>query len=190
VPVFVTLQFSRLWQSRSPKRGSPARPGDGASKPLGILNQNAGIPICQVSPATAPGQFSWQDLQMLKYEIPMSWQDGSAFYMNQRTLALLQTMSSAEGRPLFGPMGTNAPGTGLSFAGSPIHIVSQLPDVAPGSTPIMFGNLKAAYLIFWRKAITMVTDPYTAGWCTLFKFECRVGGSVLCPNALRLLRIQ
>jgi hypothetical protein len=35
-----------------------------------------------------------------------------------------------------------------------------------------------------------LTDPYSAGWCTLFKFESRVGASVLCPNAMRLLRIR
>jgi HK97 family phage major capsid protein len=84
---------------------------------------------------------------MLKFQIPMQWLDGSAFYMNQNTFALLQSMSSAEGRPLFGQFGTATPGTGFSFAGSPIRIVSQLPDVAPGSTPILFGYLRAAYLL-------------------------------------------
>lgn len=40
------------------------------------------------------------------------------------------------------------------------------------------------------KAITMQTDPYSAGWRSLFKFECRVGGATTCPNAMRLLRIK
>jgi hypothetical protein len=31
---------------------------------------------------------------------------------------------------------------GFALAGSPIVIVSQLPDVMPGSTPVLFGNLK------------------------------------------------
>lgn len=164
--------------------------GNGIGKPRGLLNPTAGIPICEVSPATAPGQFSWADLLMLKYEIPMEWQAGAAFFMNQRTFALLQSMSSAEGRPLFGSFGTATPGTGFSFAGSPIQIVSQMPDVQPGSTPIMFGNLRSAYLIVWRKAVTLQADPYTAGWCVLYKAEARVGGDVLCPNAMRLLRIK
>jgi HK97 family phage major capsid protein len=51
--------------------------------------------------------------------------------MNQRTFALLQSMSSADGRRLFGPMGTSTPGTGFQFAGSPINIVSQMPVVSP-----------------------------------------------------------
>jgi HK97 family phage major capsid protein len=164
--------------------------GDGVGKPLGIMSQNSGVPICEVSPATAPGTFTWQDLLMLKYEIPIEWQDGSAFFMNQRTFALLQTMSTAEGRPLFGAMGTTSPGTGFQLAGSPIHVVSQLPDCAPGSTPVMFGNLKAAYLLVTRRGLTMTTDPYTAGWCVIYKFDQRIGGAPTCPNAMRLLRVR
>jgi len=117
--------------------------GDGIGKPMGLLNPNSRIPICQVSPATAPGQFSWQDLLMLKYEIPMQWQDGCSYLMNQRTFALLQTMSSAEGRPLFGPMGTNTPGTGFQFGGAPVHIASQMPDDSTWIDPSGLRQLEA-----------------------------------------------
>jgi HK97 family phage major capsid protein len=164
--------------------------GDGVGKPMGIMNPNSGIPICEVSPATAPGQYSWQDLLALKYEIPIQWQDGASYLMNQRTFVLLQTMSSAEGRPLFGPQGTTSPGTGFSFAGSPINIVSQMPDCAPGATPIAFGNWKRTYLIVWRKNTTMMVDPFTAGYCVLYKFEARVSGACTCMNSARLLRIR
>jgi HK97 family phage major capsid protein len=83
--------------------------------------------------------------------------------MNQRTFALLQSMSSAEGRPLFGKVGTTTPGTGFQFVGSPINIVSQMPDVQPGSTPVAFGNYKRAYTIVTRKLPTLQVDPYSAG---------------------------
>jgi hypothetical protein len=45
--------------------------GVGVGKPMGL--PNAGIPIREVSPATQPEQFTWQDLVMLKYELPMQW---------------------------------------------------------------------------------------------------------------------
>jgi HK97 family phage major capsid protein len=162
--------------------------GDGLGKPLGILNPNSGIPICETSLATPAGQFTWQDLLMLKWEIPMQWQPGSSYLMNQRTFALLMTMSDTSTRPLW----TSLPGTepGFTLAGSPIHIATQMPDVAPGATPIAYGNWKQAYMIVDRKAVTMLVDPYTAGFCTIFKFEARVGGSATCPNAARLLRIR
>jgi HK97 family phage major capsid protein len=162
--------------------------GDGLGKPLGILNPNSGIPICDTSPATQPGQFTWQDLVMLKFEIPSRWHEGASFFMNQRTFALLLTMSDASSRPLFGQLPSGLPG--YMFAGSPIQIVSQMPDVAPGATPIAFGNWKSAYIVVTRSGTMMRTDPFTAGWCTLFLFEARIGGSVACPNAARLLRIS
>jgi HK97 family phage major capsid protein len=162
--------------------------GDGLGKPMGLLNPQSGIAICETGAATPPGMFTWQDLVMLKFELPQQWWDGSVYLMNQRTAGLLMTMSSTDGRPLLSALPAGMPG--FALAGSPIVIASQMPDVQPGSTPILFGNLRAAYTIVDRKAVTMVHDPYTAGWCHLFKFEARIGGACTCPNSVRLLRIR
>jgi HK97 family phage major capsid protein len=59
--------------------------GDGLGKPAGLLHPSSGIPICETSEATQPGQFSWQDLVMLKFELPMQWHAGASYLMNQRT---------------------------------------------------------------------------------------------------------
>ena len=45
-------------------------------KPLGLLNPKSGIPICETSAETPPGQFSLQDLVMLKFELPLQWHNG------------------------------------------------------------------------------------------------------------------
>ena len=70
-----------------------------------------------------------------------------------------------------------------------VNIATQMPDVAGGATPVAFGNWNQAYMVVNRKAITMQNDPYSAGFCVLFKFESRVGGAVICPRAARLLKI-
>jgi HK97 family phage major capsid protein len=162
--------------------------GDGVGKPLGFLAPHAGIPICDTSANTPAGQFSWQDMVQLKFEIPMSWQDGCVYVMNQKTAALLMTMSDATTRPLFSALPERGPG--FTFAGSPIIIAAWMPDVAPGSTPILFGNLKRTYTMIDRQATTLQIDPFSAGWCRLFKFEARCGGAPTCPNASRLSRIR
>jgi hypothetical protein len=41
---------------------------------VGLLNVNAGIPICETSPMAPASQFTWQGLVMLKREIRMQWQ--------------------------------------------------------------------------------------------------------------------
>ena len=60
--------------------------------------------------------------------------------------------------------------------GVPVNIVSQMPDVDPGATPVAYGNWPQTYLVVTRRATTMVTDPFSAGFCTLFRFEARVSG--------------
>jgi HK97 family phage major capsid protein len=74
--------------------------------------------------------------------------------------------------------------------GSPITIASQMPDVHAGATPVAFGNWKQAMTVVNRRATTLVTDPFSAGWCRLYKFDCRIGSAVTCPNSARLLRIR
>src|SRR6516225_6186014 len=108
---------------------------------------------------------------MLKYEVPMQWHAGGSYIMNQRTFALLLTMSDALNRPLWGQLPGGVPG--FMLAGSPIVIVSQFPDVQPGATPVAFGDWKAAYTIVNRRATTMLADPYSASFCTLFRFDAR-----------------
>jgi hypothetical protein len=71
-------------------------------------------------------------------ELPLQWQTDASYLMNQRDLRdadddvgcrLAAYLNSVVGRR-----------SRLSDWGSPIRIVSQLSDVAPGSTPIAFGN--------------------------------------------------
>ena len=103
------------------------------------------------------------------------------------------TMTDAMGRPirLYHTPATNAGGfTGFQIAGSPVRIVSWLPNVQPGSTPILFGDLESMYMIVTRVALTMQSDPYSGGFCTTFKFSAPVGENTICPGAGRLLRIQ
>jgi HK97 family phage major capsid protein len=164
--------------------------GNGVGKPQGLLGS---VPICETSAATAAGTFTWQDLVSLAFEIPVEWHDDARFFMNQRTLALCLTMSDTSHRPLLMPTvneGAAVRGERFSLLGFPVTIMSQLPDVAPGATPILFGSLRRAYLLVWRRDVTLLTDPYSAGFCQLYKFSARVGGAPICANAMRLLRIR
>ena len=54
-----------------------------------------------------------------------------------------------------------------------------MPDVAPGSTPVAYGNWKQAYMVVNRRGVTVQNDPFSG-----------IDGSVVCPNAARLLRIR
>src|SRR5215475_11710950 len=57
-----------------------------------------------------------------------------------------------------------------------------MPDLAPGATAVAYGNWEKTYTIVWRKAVTLQVDPYSVGFCTLFKADARVDcGEQRCP---------
>jgi HK97 family phage major capsid protein len=72
--------------------------GSGIGKPLGILNPTAQIPTCDTSANTPAGQFTWQDLVMLKWQVAAQFHAGAAYLMNQQTFALVLTMMPSAGR--------------------------------------------------------------------------------------------
>jgi HK97 family phage major capsid protein len=132
-------------------------------------------------------------LVSLQFELPEEYASRGTYLMNARTLGMVMTMSDATGRPLWMQTpATDAGGrSGFTIGGKPVRIVSQLPDVAPGSTPVLFADLEQLYLVVTRRALTLVSDPYSAGaGCVKFNFSARIGGSTVCPGAGRLLRIR
>ena len=147
------------------------------------------MPICDTGSITPAGQFNWQDLVLLKYQVPTTFQGaGTSYLMNSNTFGLTLTMSDAMGRPIM--LASPLQAGQYIIAGSPVVIANQMPDAVPGATPVAFANWKQLYMVVNRKAVTMQQDPYSAGFCILFKFEARIGGAPLCTNAGRLLRIQ
>jgi HK97 family phage major capsid protein len=114
--------------------------GDGIGRPLGLLHPQSQIPICETSESTPAGQFSWQDLVQLAMQIPVQWQANASFLMNQTTASFLLTMSDALGRPLLQSVEGLHDGPRWSLLGFPIYIASQMPNPAPGSAPVAFGD--------------------------------------------------
>src|SRR5215831_11219210 len=113
---------------------------------------------------------------------PVQFHSEGTYVMSQRTWALLATMSDAIGRPLFTPSPIQGQ-PGLLLNGSPVTIVTQMPDCAPGNTPVLYANLRQLYTLVQRPGTTMSPDPFSAQWCHLFRFETRCGGAITCPNA-------
>jgi len=152
-----------------------------------VLDPRSKVPVCESTSMSPDGGVGWQDLIALKWNVPVQYHAGGRYIMNERTFGYLLTQSDGVGRPLM-IANPQADGTFI-INGSPISVATQMPDIAPGALPVAFGNWNQAYMVVYRKAVTMQQDPYSAGFCVLFKFESRVGGGVICPNAARLLRV-
>jgi len=71
----------------------------------------------------------------------------------------------------------------MSLFGSPIVIASQLPNLAPGTTPIALGDFRSAYTIVTRSGTTVTVDNVTS-FCSVFRFESRVGGAPMWDHVM------
>ncbi len=101
--------------------------------------------------------------------LPTQWLSGSKFYMNRKTKALLEKVRNTDNMPIF--IGSYREGGALMLMGYPVVIDDTLPDIAANSTPIIFGNLNAAFAINDGDIDKMLIDPYTVDECTVVKYS-------------------
>ena len=63
-------------------------------------------------------------------------------------------------------------------------------NIGAGALAVAFGDFAAGYLINDRLGVRILRDPFTAKPFVLFYTTKRVGGGVLDPIAIRLLKIS
>ena len=70
--------------------------------------------------------------------------------------------------------------------------VPDMPDVAAGAVPIVFGDLRRAYTIVDRISLSILRDPFTQATSGNIRFIARrrVGGQVVLAEAIRKLKVS
>jgi HK97 family phage major capsid protein len=101
--------------------------------------------------------------------LPTQWLAGAKFHMNRTTKGVIQKVRDADNRPVY--MNSYAEGGELMMMGYPVVIDDTLPNLAADSTPIIFGNLSAAFAMNDGDIDKMLIDPYTVDECTVVKYS-------------------
>ncbi|UUW39203.1 major capsid protein [Vibrio phage Artemius] len=101
--------------------------------------------------------------------LPTQWLNGARFHMNRKTKGVLEKVRTSDDKPIF--INSFMEGGQLMLMGYPVVIDDTLPDLAADSTPIIFGNLAAAYAINDGDIDKMLIDPYTVDDCTVVKYS-------------------
>lgn len=70
----------------------------------------------------------------------------------------------------------------------PLTEMAAMPQIATGALSVAFGNFKKAYLIVDRMGVRVLRDAYTNKPFVHFYTTKRVGGAVVDPTALRILK--
>lgn len=147
--------------------------GTGVGQPTGLLTST------QISsmPSAAAGKVGLADIITAFHAIPSVYAQSAVWIMNRNTMASLRSINDTLGRPiLLDAVSDTAPSTLL---GRPIVEAIDMPNVASGATPILFGDLQG-YRIVDRVGLSTLRDPFTqaAVGQTRLHARKRTGGDV------------
>ncbi|MDX3928866.1 MAG: phage major capsid protein [Shinella sp.] len=170
--------------------------GDGINKPKGFLSY----------PTVAEEVWDWGGIGYLAtganggfsasgpsdtlidtiYSLKAGHRQNAAFVMNRKTQAEIRKFKDGDGNYLWLPPA--GPGQAASLMGFPVAEAEDMPDIAPGSFAIAFGDFRAGYLVVDRTGVRVLRDPYSAKPYVLFYTTKRVGGGVQNFEAIKLVK--
>jgi HK97 family phage major capsid protein len=161
---------------------------NGASQlsPSGFM-QDANVGYTPGTDATA---IKADGLIDLYHALKAPYRANGVWGMNSTTLGAIRKLKDTAGNYLVAMQGiNNAPVTTL--LGRPIVEMPDMPDIAAGAFPVIFGDFSQGYRIFDRISISILRDPYSqaASGMTRFHGRRRVAGGVGKAEAIRRLKI-
>ena len=120
------------------------------------------------------------------YALGAKYRTNATFVMNSKTAAMLRKMKDVDGRFLW----TDAmcAGQPALLFGYPVLTCEEMPDIAPGSIAIAFGDFSAGYTIVEKPDLRVLRDPYSVKPHVQFFASMRVGGDVTDFSAIRLIK--
>ena len=152
--------------------------GDGVDKPLGLIQQaKAG---CTTE---AAGGVSIEDVLNLIFSVPEKHRRNGTLLMNDNTLLHLYQQAMEQGKQL--PFGNSD-----TFFGMRIVRCAAMPDAAPGSIPILFGDFKQVYINNnGKRSIKRLDQLFIANGHIGFLLSERVGIKLAVPDAVKGLKV-
>lgn len=159
--------------------------GDGTNKPRGILNYGNDT-ISRVNTSTS-GEIHAEDILNLINAIDEYYLPNATFLMHRTTLAKIQALQDNNGHFLWqASLADKAPGT---LFGIPVVCSSDMPVFQTDNLSIILADFKAGYKIVDKVGIHSLRDQYTEKPFVKFYTVKRVGGDVVDPNAIKVMKI-
>lgn len=157
-------------------------------QPEGILDGNV---VTRVD-AGQVGAITLDDLINLAYAVPEQYERNGVYIVRTSTVQKMRLMKDSNGQFLWQP--TLAAGEPPTFNGHPVYRQNDIPAIPAAGTAAdvaIFGDIRAGYRIVDRLGMTMqrLNELYATSGLIGFKAHRRVGGGVIRPNAIRILRV-
>ena len=170
--------------------------GNGSNKPRGLLTYVAGAASDGDHPGGNISTFNSESatdipgadtLLDFKYKLAAPYRGNARWLMNSQTAAFIAKMKDGQGNYIWREgLIADEPATLL---GRPVTLDEAMPDIGGDALPIAFGDFQRGYVINDRLGTRVLRDPYTSKPFVLFYVTKRVGGGLLDPNAIKLMKI-
>ncbi|MFT8944410.1 MAG: phage major capsid protein [Acetobacter pasteurianus] len=153
--------------------------GTGNGMPMGVATAAA------AGPTSVGDAIAFEDIMELKHSVNRAYRTGAVFMMNDNTVKSLALLKDNEGRPLWIPsLQVDCPDV---LAGFPIAVNESMVDVAAGSAPILFGNMKNyKFRVTKQVSIVRLNERYADYLQTGFFGYARFGGGL--PSAAQPIK--
>ena len=161
--------------------------GDSIGKPQGLItNASVGTITTAANDALAA-----DDLIGAAHNIKSEYMRNATWLFNRSTLSAIRKLKDASGQYIFQP-GIYQMGIGSNLLGHPVVEASDLADIADGTLPVVFGDIRRAYMIVDRVNLSIMRDPFTQASSGNVRYIARrrVGGQVILPEAITTITIQ
>ncbi|WP_428428230.1 phage major capsid protein [Pararhizobium sp.] len=159
--------------------------GNGALEPEGLLTNDDIASVAN----TNTGTIVPDALIGLMYGLPTQYRNAGTWAMNSTTLGKLRLLKDGDGRFLWQP--SFQLGQPETILGRPVIELPDMPDIANGSTPIVFGDF-SGYRIVDRVGLSILVNPYLLATNGITRIHAtrRVGGGVLQPAKFKKLKMS
>lgn len=160
--------------------------GSGVGQPHGLLTCAERKQI-EVVRSDLSGIVSFYSLFDLRNHLGEEHAKNAWFIMNRATLQSVRFIRDGSGNFIWRPgLSAGAPDTLL---GTPIQIIDDMPNPAPHALAVAVGDFNAGYRIVDRTGVRVLRDPHTDKPFVKFYTTKRVGGDVINPDAIKVLRL-
>jgi HK97 family phage major capsid protein len=162
--------------------------GTAVGQPQGILT---GLPGTRSQTSINNDALAADDLINAAHNVKAEYARNGSFILSRSTLAAVRKMQDGEGQYVFQP-GVYAMGVGSNILGHPIVECTDMPAVANGTVPVVFGDFRRGYMIVDRTVLSIMRDPFTQASSGNVRYIARrrVGGQVILDEALTKITIQ
>lgn len=155
--------------------------GTGKGQPEGFMNN----PNVEVSNSGIANDIAFDNFHTLYGLIKTGY--NPIYGGNRHTIARIRKMKDGVGRYLWeaGNVAAKIPNT---INGDPYIEIPHMDDIGSNKYPIVYGDFSKGYLIVDGLQIIVIRNPFRTSGYVIFTAERFVGGKVIMPEAIKLLK--